>query len=243
MHHLRLSALILVLLVCLLQCSVSLGQEVLAGGWWNSSCEDLQMVCGVLKEQLEGKDTTYALGRITILVEGWQTANNEELSCAISQLENQILSLEKYNKPTANQSMAPSKPAVSSKSSSSYSSSSSFTNRYGTSTTRCAHLGCSNYIASTGDTNCCTTHSRKCLQCGKYIDEDGTYCMDCIKSAVAKTAQSNGRRCDASDCTNTANKVLLVTQPNGDSESIFLCTSHYYKCKDFFNSKPGWSAY
>ena len=55
-----------------------------------------------------------------------------------------------------------------------------FTNKYGTPTTKCAHDGCSNYIASSGDTNCCTVHSNKCLECGKYIDEDAMYCMDCL---------------------------------------------------------------
>ena len=60
----------------------------------------------------------------------------------------------------------------------------SFTNKYGTSTTRCAHSGCSNYIASSGDTNCCTTHSRKCLNCKCYIDEDAMYCMTCLKNAL-----------------------------------------------------------
>ena len=63
-------------------------------------------------------------------------------------------------------------------------SSSSFTNKYGTPSTKCAHPGCNNKIASSGDTNCCTTHSRRCLNCGKYIDEDAMYCMDCITNAV-----------------------------------------------------------
>lgn len=63
-------------------------------------------------------------------------------------------------------------------------SSGSFTNAYGTPTTKCAHAGCNNYIASSGDTNCCTTHSHKCKECGKYIDEDATWCMSCIKKAL-----------------------------------------------------------
>lgn len=72
----------------------------------------------------------------------------------------------------------------STKTSSSSYKSSSFTNSYGTPTTLCAHPGCTNYISSTGDTNCCTVHSRKCLQCGKYIDEDALYCISCIKAAL-----------------------------------------------------------
>ena len=59
-----------------------------------------------------------------------------------------------------------------------------FTNEYGTRTTKCAHLGCSEYIASSGDTNCCVIHSNKCLNCNKYIDEDAVYCMDCLTDAV-----------------------------------------------------------
>ena len=55
---------------------------------------------------------------------------------------------------------------------------SSFTNKYGTSTTECAHVGCSNYIASSGDTNCCITHSNRCYECNCYIDEDANWCME-----------------------------------------------------------------
>ena len=73
------------------------------------------------------------------------------------------------------------------------SSSTSFTNQYGTPTTLCAHSGCLNYIASSGDTNCCTLHSHKCLECGKYIDEDATWCMDCLKSASSgSSSHSSG---------------------------------------------------
>ena len=69
--------------------------------------------------------------------------------------------------------------------------STSFTNKYGTPTTKCAHSGCDNYIASSGDTNCCTKHSHKCLECGKYIDEDATWCMDCIKNALSTEKESS----------------------------------------------------
>ena len=62
--------------------------------------------------------------------------------------------------------------------------SSSFTNKFGSETTKCAHSGCQNYIASSGDTNCCVKHSNKCLNCKKYIDEDAMYCMDCIKNSL-----------------------------------------------------------
>lgn len=55
-----------------------------------------------------------------------------------------------------------------------------FTNKYGTATTQCAYKGCYKYIATSGDTNCCTTHSNKCLNCKCYIDGDATFCMDCM---------------------------------------------------------------
>lgn len=61
---------------------------------------------------------------------------------------------------------------------------SSFTNKYGTETTKCAHGGCENYIAKSGDTNCCSTHSKRCLECNCYIDEDATYCMGCLRTAL-----------------------------------------------------------
>ena len=63
---------------------------------------------------------------------------------------------------------------------------SSFTNKFGTPTTKCAHPGCNSYIASSGDTNCCVKHSNKCASCGCYIDEDATFCMDCIEKALKK---------------------------------------------------------
>ena len=118
----------------------------------------------------------------------------------------------------------------------------SFTNKYGTRTTICAHPGCNNYIASSGDTNCCVLHSRNCLECGKYIDEDATYCMDCIKKAAGQAAKDSGRTCDDSGCSKVASKTLIVTQPNGQSAAFYLCPSHYSEYKSLFNSKQGWKA-
>lgn len=60
----------------------------------------------------------------------------------------------------------------------------SFTNKYGTSTTKCVQSGCNNYIATSGDTNCCVTHSSNCLECGCYIDGDAMYCMSCLEKAI-----------------------------------------------------------
>ena len=59
-----------------------------------------------------------------------------------------------------------------------------FSNKYGSKTTKCAQSGCSNYIASSGDTAYCVTHSNKCLDCRCYIDGDAMYCMDCLSDAA-----------------------------------------------------------
>ena len=59
-----------------------------------------------------------------------------------------------------------------------------FVNKYGSPTTVCAHAGCSAYIASSGDTNCCNLHSNRCGNCHCYIDEDAMYCMNCIENAL-----------------------------------------------------------
>lgn len=67
-----------------------------------------------------------------------------------------------------------------------YSSTASFTNKTGTSTTKCAHSGCDNYIASSGDTYYCTTHSKNCGSCGCYIDEDAMFCPTCIIDAFTQ---------------------------------------------------------
>lgn len=61
-----------------------------------------------------------------------------------------------------------------------------FYNKYGSPTTKCAYAGCNNYIASSGDTNCCTVHSNRCGNCNKYIDGDAMYCMSCIEDAFRK---------------------------------------------------------
>lgn len=93
----------------------------------------------------------------------------------------------------------------SSSSSSSKSSSSSFTNKYGTATTICAHSGCNNYIASSGDTNCCTTHSNKCLNCNKYIDEDALYCMSCLSNSISKGSSSSNSSSKSSSSSSSKN--------------------------------------
>ena len=80
--------------------------------------------------------------------------------------------------------VATAKPSPTSKPVSNSSTSTSFTNKYGTRTTICANSGCSNYIASSGDTNSCVSHSNKCQECGKYIDSDAIWCMNCITKSL-----------------------------------------------------------
>ena len=53
-----------------------------------------------------------------------------------------------------------------------------------TSPERCLHSGCTNMAASTGDSFYCENHSNKCIDCGKYIDEDALLCLNCIVEAV-----------------------------------------------------------
>lgn len=67
-----------------------------------------------------------------------------------------------------------------------YSNRASFTNKFGTATTICNHSGCTNYIASSGDTNCCTKHSNRCLSCKCYIDEDAMFCISCLIKAAGQ---------------------------------------------------------
>jgi len=111
----------------------------------------------------------------------------------------------------------------SSSSSSSKSSSSSFTNKYGTATTKCAHSGCNNYIASSGDTNCCTTHSNRCLECNKYIDEDAMYCMSCITKAASSSKSSS------SSSSSSSKKTCYVCEKKSSScEKI----GSYWYCPD-----------
>lgn len=79
---------------------------------------------------------------------------------------------------------------------------STFTNKYGTSTTKCVVAGCDNYIATSGDTNCCVAHSNKCLECKAYIDGDAMYCISCIENvASSKSSQSSSKSSNSSSNT------------------------------------------
>ena len=122
------------------------------------------------------------------------------------------------------------------------SSSSGFTNLYGTSTTKCAHSGCNNYIASSGDTNCCTIHSNKCLNCGKYIDEDAMYCMSCIKNSVSGSKSNSS----SSNSSSSSNRSGLCQYKSGGeyvcnkkATNGSYCKEHYDYLYDAYKSFVG----
>lgn len=140
-------------------------------------------------------------------------------------------------KPTATST---SKSTSSSANSSSSSKSQAFTNSYGTPTTKCNHYGCSNYIAPSGDTNCCTQHSNRCANCGCYIDEDAWMCMKCITNGVEQAIPAS-RKCDAG-CGSHATKILAITDPQGQVTYFYMCSSDYSTYKKKFNSMSGYSA-
>ena len=103
-----------------------------------------------------------------------------------------------------------------------------FTNSYGTATTKCEHNGCNNTIASSGDTNCCVVHSNKCLNCGKYIDEDAVFCMDCIRGEFSRdTSVSGGCKYKYFDGTVCGEKT---------NNSSTLCDKHFNELKETYDS-------
>ncbi len=119
-----------------------------------------------------------------------------------------------------------------------YSSYTSFSNKYGTPTTICAHSGCDRYIASTGDTNCCSIHSNKCSSCGCYIDEDAMYCIDCIKKAygksTTKSSYSYTHTCYASGCSKEGTYSL-----EGFNGTEYYCYEHYSKIMNMYEGMFG----
>lgn len=107
-----------------------------------------------------------------------------------------------------------------------------FTNQYGTATTKCAHSGCENYIASSGDTNCCTQHSNRCLECNKYIDEDALYCLDCIEKA-ANEIKTEKHICE--ECSDEG--IYSMTGLSGKTE--YYCYKHYKELEDMMEKILG----
>ena len=56
----------------------------------------------------------------------------------------------------------------------------------------CAHTGCTNQAVTTGDSVYCSVHSKKCLECGCYIDEDAMFCIDCLAKAINSQSAESG---------------------------------------------------
>ena len=54
-----------------------------------------------------------------------------------------------------------------------------FTNKLGTADTVCAHTGCKELIAPSGETLNCIKHSSTCSVCGCYISEGESMCSQC----------------------------------------------------------------
>ena len=116
-----------------------------------------------------------------------------------------------------------------------------FTNSYGNVDTKCAHTGCTNAIASSGDTNCCVMHSNKCLNCGKYIDEDAMFCMDCL-SGKTTSIEDTGKYSSVSSvpkggCT----YVYFDGSYCGKSTNKYasLCDQHFKELNDTYQSLIG----
>lgn len=121
-----------------------------------------------------------------------------------------------------------------------YSSSSGiFTNSYGTATTKCVHNGCNNTIASSGDTNCCIVHSNKCLNCGKYIDEDAYFCMDCLSGK--NSANNSGNYSSSNVSSDGCQYIYLDGTVCGEKTNNWasLCDTHFKELNDTYNSFVG----
>lgn len=112
---------------------------------------------------------------------------------------------------------------------------SEFTNEYGTATTICKHNGCYDYIAPSGNTNCCIEHSAYCLNCGCYIDEDSVYCMNCLTQSI------NSRK----ERSNSSNKVTKGCQYEYSDGSVCgsrcidytsLCNEHFEQLYSIYES-------
>ena len=101
---------------------------------------------------------------------------------------------------------------------------SNFTNKYGTSTTKCAKAGCNNYIASSGDTAYCTTHSNRCLECHKYIDGDAMYCMDCLTKAASSS--SSGKTSSYGDSSYSSSSNDLSGYGYDPSDPYYSAADH-----------------
>ena len=117
--------------------------------------------------------------------------------------------------------------------------STAFTNKYGTPTTKCAHSGCSNYIASSGDTKNCAVHSNRCKECSCFIDEDATWCMDCLMKAA--NSSQNGSSSSSSGSGNSSKGPYHSSNVKDDGMGPYYCygkgntcPNKTYNCFDLY---------
>lgn len=103
-----------------------------------------------------------------------------------------------------------------------------FTNDYGTPTTVCAHKGCSRYIATSGDSNCCIAHSQNCLNCGCYIDEDAIYCMDCLSESI--TSSKHNSTSNSKTQTDASLKIWMALSVETNAQTTLRCATTILKC-------------
>ncbi|WP_026509396.1 hypothetical protein [Butyrivibrio sp. LC3010] len=115
-----------------------------------------------------------------------------------------------------------------------------FTNSYGTPDTKCEHAGCNNTIASSGNTNCCVIHSNKCLNCGKYIDEDAMFCMDCLSgktTSIENTGKYTAGNVPSGGCQYKYFDGSLCGVPTNNYAT--LCDEHFKQLNDTYNAYVG----
>ena len=110
------------------------------------------------------------------------------------------------------------------------SSSTSFTNKYGTPTTLCAHTGCNNYIASSGDTNCCTVHSNRCLSGSITKSQSSSKSSSSSSSSSSSTAGGPGK------CKYKVGSTFVCSK---DATNGNFCKEHYDYLNDAYNSLFG----
>jgi len=138
----------------------------------------------------------------------------------------------------------PSNGKATSSQTASVNSTSVFSNKYGTATTKCAISGCDNYIASSGDSNCCASHSNRCLNCNCYIDGDAMYCMSCLTASSTKSS-SNTTKPSSSSNSNKSSSGCKYEYSNGSvcgakcSSGRTLCDKHFNELNAIYQSLIG----
>lgn len=88
--------------------------------------------------------------------------------------------------------------------------------------------------------NDCKEHSNKCLNCGKYIDEDAMYCMDCLSGDTTDTNDSGTYTGDSvpdDGCQyKYSNGSVCGAKTNKYDD---LCDKHFEELYDIYDSLLG----